>query len=126
MGVFKNYTIEAIDKIEKELRELNEAGKASSKAKAVAKETAETLIIFCGQDNEFAQAIVQSDKTLSEACEYAVKDCGNSISDIAVYRRAVEFYFPGATVEMKMTIDLCGSVKGKGTVIDLSFDELFD
>ena len=126
MGVFKNYTIEAIDKIEKELRELNEAGKASFKVKAVAKETAETLIVFCGQDNEFAQAIVQSDKTLSEACEYAVKDCKNSTSDIAVYRRAVEFYFPGATVEMKMTIDLCGSVKEKGTVIDLSFDELFD
>lgn len=126
MGVFKNYTIEAIDKIEKELRELNEAGKASFKAKAVAKKTAETLIVFCGQDNEFAQAIVQSDKTLSEACEYAVKDCKNSTSDIEVYRRVVELYFPGATVEMKMTIDLCGSVKEKGTVIDLSFDELFD
>lgn len=126
MGVFKNYTIEAIDKIEKELRELTEVGKASFKAKAVAKETAETLIAFCGQDNEFAQAIVQSDKTLSEACEYAVKDCKNSTSDIEVYRRAVEFYFPGATVEMKMIIDLCGSVKGKGKVIDLSFDELFD
>ncbi len=126
MGVFKNYTIEAIDRIEKELRELNEAGKASFNAKAMAKPTAETLIMFCGQDNEFAQAIVQSDKTLSEACEYAVKACGNSISDIEVYRRTVEFYFPGATVEMKMTIDLCGSVKEKGTVIDLSFDELFD
>lgn len=126
MGVFKNYTIEAIDKIEKELRELNEAGKASSKAKVVAKPTAETLIMFCGQENKFAQAIVQSDKTLSEACEYAVKDCGSSISDIAVYRRAAELYFPGAKVKMKMTIELCGSVKGKDTVIDLSFDELFD
>lgn len=118
----ENYIIKAIERIEKELKEM----KGSSKANAVSKETGQALISFCKQDEEFARAVVQSDKSFGEACEYAVKDCKNSISDIEVYRRAVEFYFPGATIEMNMTIDLCGAVKANKTVINLSFSDLFD
>ena len=45
-----------------------------------------------------------------EGCVAAVvKGCGSSISDIEVYRRAVGYYFPGATVRFKMEIDLVGS-----------------
>ena len=41
------------------------------------------------------------------------KGVGNSLSDIEAYRRAVQFYFPGATVQMQMTIDLIGSAAGE-------------
>lgn len=116
----ENFTVRAIEKLEKQSKEVK-----GMKETAVAGETAKALISFCKQDEEFAQAVVQSDKTFGEACKYAVKDCKNSISDIEVYRKAVEFYFPGATVEMIMKVDLCGSVKKESNTISLSFADLF-
>ena len=71
------------------------------------------LINFCRQESEFAQAILESKKSLKECMTAVAKDCGNSISDLEAYRRAVQFYFPGADIEFKMTIDLCASVGGK-------------
>ena len=71
------------------------------------------LLDFCGQDEEFAQAIVQGGsfpdclKTVADAL--TGKD---GCSDLAAYRKAVAFYFPGADIEMTMRIDLCASVKG--------------
>ena len=32
---------------------------------------------------------------------------GNSISDLDAYRKAVQFYFPGAEIRMTMEIDVC-------------------
>lgn len=55
---------------------------------------------------EFAQAVGQSSRTAAECVESAVRGCGTSISDIEVYRKAVQFYFEGATVHFNMTIDL--------------------
>ncbi|MEG1998206.1 MAG: hypothetical protein RR051_07155, partial [Clostridiales bacterium] len=45
-----------------------------------------------------------------DCCEEIMKGVGSSISDLEVYRKAVQFYFPGADIQMKMTIDLCASV----------------
>lgn len=89
----------------------------------------EALLDFCRQEEEFAQAVVQggSFKDCMVAVSKKVKN--NAISDLEAYKAAVEFYFPGAAVSMKMNIDLCGDASGeaaptpepgKGMIIDLS------
>jgi hypothetical protein len=99
-------TNQAIEKIKKELALV----KGDRYVDIVKKPTAETLMDFCRQDVEFAQAVIQQDKTLGECLKEIMKGCGSGISDITVYRKAVQFYFPGADVRMKMTVDLCASV----------------
>ena len=42
-----------------------------------------------------------------------VKGVGNAISDLEVYRKAVQFYFEGADIRFEMKIDLCASVNGE-------------
>lgn len=93
----------AIDKLNEEY---NQGKKWSRAADIVKKSVRDTLIVFCQQNAEFAQAVVQTDKTLAECIEGTVKGCGSGISDLEVYRRAVSFYFSGATVQFIMTIDL--------------------
>lgn len=121
----KNYKLKALEKLEKE----SSSKSKSMKAEAVKASVLEQLICFIKQDEEFARAIIDCDKTINDCCEAAVKDCGNSISDLEIYQKAVAFYFPGATVNMVMTIDLCGSVRDSSAsakVINLSFTDLFD
>lgn len=123
---------EAITKIKEELKQ---AKKLSTKASAIKKAVADALICFCKQDDEFSQAIIDSDKTLSDCLNHIANGIGNSISDLEVYNKAVKFYFSGATVKFHMTIDLCGEVnetaetsaqdKPKANIIDLNFDDLF-
>ena len=87
------------------LNDTKEAAKATSnKAEVVLPFVREALIGFCEQNAEFADAIVQSDKTLGECCESIMKNVGNSISDLKVYAKAAAFYFPGCEIDMKMTI----------------------
>lgn len=59
---------------------------------------------FCGQNGEFAQAVVQggSFADCMKAVTKAVK--GNSISDLDACKAAAEFYFPGCVVEFHMSI----------------------
>jgi len=72
----------------------------------VYKDVAKTLISFC-DDERFARAIAESEKTLSDCCKAIMSDVGHSgISDLEVYKRAAEFYFPTATVLFKMEICL--------------------
>ena len=69
------------------------------------------LHIFCKQDSEFAQAVVQGGafsecmKTVADGCD------GSSIEDEEAIRRAVRFYFPGADVRFNMELNLCASVE---------------
>ena len=69
-----------------------EAKATSQKAKVVLPFVRDALIGFCNQNAEFADAIVQSDKSLGECCESIMKDVGNSISDLKVYTKAAAFY----------------------------------
>lgn len=67
---------------------------------------------FCLQDEEFAQAVVQGG-TLGECLKKVAAGVGNSISDLDAYKKAVQFYFPGAEVHMELTIDLIGKARKK-------------
>lgn len=113
---------EAINKITDGLKGKSKMGRA---AQAMAGPVAEQLIDFCRQDAEFAQAVVEGGSFAG--CMAAVeKNCGSALSDLEAYRRAVQYYFPGAGIDVRMTIDLCAGVRGEedaskpGGLIDLT------
>ncbi len=93
---------EAVKKLGEELND--KAVKWSQKAGAIKTAVYDALAGFCVQNEEFAQAVAQSDKTLSAVCEECVKNVGQSVSDLEVYRSAVAAYFPGAVVDCVMTV----------------------
>jgi len=83
------------------------AGKYDRYAQIMKDSALKTLKEFCGQDEEFAQAVAQGGSF--EDCMKAVaKNCGSGISDLEAYKRAVQFYFPGAEIRCTMTVDLIG------------------
>lgn len=81
------------------------------------------LISFCEQNEEFDRAIEQSDKTMKDCITEVVKGAKGSLSDIEAYRRAVAFWFPGAQVDMTLTIRMSEYDKPQTDDISLS---LFD
>lgn len=116
----------AIDKLTEELKSF----KGGQAEKVISKDVAHTLMGFCKQEVEFAEAVVQSDKTLSDCCDEIIKGNRTGISDIDAYKKAVAFYFPGAGVKVEMQINLCDSVENgepqKGKIIKMSLDDLLD
>lgn len=115
---------QAKDRLQKEsVTPLDRYGEAMKSA------VKEALLDFCRQEEEFAQAVVQGGSFKDCMAAVCKKIKGQSISDLEAYKAAVEFYFPGAAVSMKMNIDLCGDASGeaaptpepgKGMIIDLS------
>lgn len=95
----------------KKLRDEKEAGRYDMCAGAMKELICKKLHIFCEQDSEFAQAVVQGG-AFSECMKAVAKGCaGSSIEDEEAIRRAVRFYFPGADVKFHMTINLCADVE---------------
>lgn len=91
----------------------DEKGKvAGQKEKAMAGAVFEVLKDFCLQDEEFAQAVVQGG-SFFDCMKKVASGVGQSISDLDAYKKAVQFYFPGAEVKMQLTIDLIGKAAGK-------------
>lgn len=96
----------------------------------------DALLTFIEQDNEFAQAIVQGG-TFADCMGAVSKGVGNAISDIEAYRKAVQFYFPGADISFTMTIkvdthedeiiEAAPNVETelKSSALSLSLDDLF-
>lgn len=113
------------NKLDKLPEELSRKGQAVGEAVRVA------LLDFCGQNAEFAQAVEQGG-SLADCIESTVQDAGASISDIEVYKRAVQFYFAGAEIHMSMTLDLGdGGFAGDPEpqterAVELNLDSLLD
>lgn len=113
-----------------------ESGKSdlSRYGKVVAESVIKALNDFCAQNSEFAQAVMQSDKSVIDCIGFTVKGCKNAISDLDVYRRAVQFYFSGADVHMTLTVDLGDGgfsnntpiTVSKSKPVELSLDSLLD
>ena len=126
---------EAVNKLNVE----NKSFKGEAKASAMRSAVLEALCQFCHQDSEFTQAVVQSNKTFSDCMKAVAKGVGSSISDLEAYKKAVQFYFPGAEIKFHMTIDLIGKAaeevqpitmttnteQVKKSVLDISLDDLF-
>lgn len=96
--------------------------------KAVNSAVADALREFCGQSEEFARAVVESDKTYQDCLTAICKGLGQSISDFDLYTKAVQFWFPGAVIEYKMTIRMSEYEleEEPKTDISLSLDSLLD
>lgn len=58
---------------------------------------------FCIQNEDFARAVAEGG-TFAECMTAVAKGVGNSISDVEAYKKAVQFYFPGADVHVQMRI----------------------
>lgn len=126
--------------IKKAIEKLNDEKinfKGDRYGKVMLEDVHKVLVSFCEQEEEFAQAIVQSDKTLSDCLKAVAKGITNSISDLDAYKKAVRFYFEGADIECTMKINLIGSAadtppiemsssaeQPKKTVFELSLDDL--
>lgn len=121
MITMDNWATQAVNKLTAERSAISDR-----REKVMAPAVLETLKTFCLQDQEFAQAVTQGGSFSS--CMKAVADgVGTSISDLDAYKRAVQFYFPGAQIRMQMTIDLIGDAvqpeisksEGESIVLDL-------
>lgn len=121
MITMDNWATQAVNKLTAERSAISDR-----REKVMAPAVLETLKTFCLQDQEFAQAVAQGGSF--SACMKAVADgVGTSISDLDAYKRAVQFYFPGAQIRMQMTIDLIGDAvqpeisksEGESIVLDL-------
>lgn len=121
----------AIDKLNAERKKF----KGGNKEKAMLPDVCNALECFCKQEEEFAQAIVQNDNTLSDCLADVAKGVMTHISDLNAYKKAVRFYFPGADIEFIMRIKLNGAAaeapditmtsKSKKSVLEMSLDDLF-
>lgn len=101
---FPQYSRLAVEKIAEELKTF----KGDRYGEAVKTHVAFTLTHFCEQNERFAEVVYKTKRTLSDCCAEIMKGCGQSISDIDVYRGAVRNYFPNADIDLHMTITLTG------------------
>ena len=108
-------------------------------ARAIASETLLVLENFCRQNEEFCRAVL--DGGMAEECITVIAkqiSGKKSVSDLEVYQKAVEYYFPGAVIENRMTIHMsryelgdndraaAQPVQKEKKSIDLSLDSLID
>ena len=125
-GLMKNSN-SILEQAEKKIKSF-EAEKLGQKAKAIAEPTANALIAFCEQSEEFARAVIDGDDFIN--CLITIsKDFGNAVSDFEVYSKAVQFYFPGAVIKFEMKILMSEyeleSISNKED-LSLSLDSLLD
>lgn len=100
----------AIAKLDKELKQMKGSKNLDWKISGMMEAVHDALVGFCRQTEEFAQAVVQGG-SFAECMAAVAKWVGSSISDLDAYRRAVQFYFPGADIRVKMTVNLMASVE---------------
>lgn len=95
-------------------KKLDDGRKAvnGQKQKVMAPAVHDALLDFCRQDAEFSQAVAQGG-SFADCMDAVAKGVGQSISDLEAFRKAVQFYFPGADISFQMRIDLCASVSGE-------------
>ena len=95
----------------------------------------DALCEFCRQNAEFARAICETDKHFDGCLKAVAKGCGNGISDLDAFTRAVQFYFSGATISFKMLIDVGDGVLSDRTPeaaapvpepLEITLDNLMD
>ena len=97
---------EIIDAAIKRLHEQDKEANYDRYGQIMHKAVRDALCEFCRQNAEFARAICQTDKHLDDCLKAVAKGCGNGISDLDAFTRAVQFYFSGAKISFKMLIDV--------------------
>lgn len=97
------WTAKAAARLEDECK----SGKFDKYGSAMKQAVKTTLLDFCRQDDEFAQAVVQGGSFTGCMAAVGKKVKNGSISDLDAYSAAVGFYFPGARIRFEMRIELC-------------------
>lgn len=110
---------QAAERLNREIKDVKGQKEGAMKSAVV-----EALLTFCMRDEEFAQAVVQGG-SFADCMTAVAKGVGNSISDISAYRKAAQFYFPGAKIRVEMSIDLIGDARQdaaepRGILLDLA------
>lgn len=103
----ENWATQAVAKLKEEKKNVK-----GQKETAMAGAVMAAIKDFCLQDEEFAQAVVQGG-SFADCMKKVAAGVGMSISDLDAYKKAVQFYFPGAEVKMQLTIDLIGKAAGE-------------
>ena len=109
-----SYFIEASEKIEKDIPAAEKVGKYTP---LTVKPTANALIAFCDQSEEFAEEVVDGGSFL-DCIRECDKNTNQAISDYDYFSKAVRFYVPDAEIEVAMTIKLGN--KGGNNIIQLN------
>ena len=97
---------EIIDAAVDRLHQQDKEAKYDRCGQIMHKAVRDALCEFCRQNAEFARAICQTDKHLHDCLKHVAEGCGNGISDLDAFTRAVDFYFSGAKISFKMLIDV--------------------
>lgn len=97
----------ATEKLAFEYKEFKRRSNSRGKEDMVSKHVLEALTSFC-QNSDFANAVLLKDKTLTDCLSEVMKGVGAAISDLEVYQRAANFYFPGAMISFAMIINTDG------------------
>lgn len=80
---------------------------------------------FCIQSSAFAKAVAEGG-SFADCMVAVAKGTGNHISDIDAYKKAVQFYMPGAEIAVQMKIQTAANVlqEEPSQNILLSLDDL--
>ena len=112
-------------KLDKESAEIKEMHASAMKG-----DVRNALLEFCAQSEEFCRAVEQGG-SFKDCMAAVAKKCGNCISDLEAFRRAVAFYFPTATIHFEMKINTEGnnaleadSSAAAPSAITMSLDDL--
>lgn len=97
---FEKTITEAKEKLEREKKSAN----FGRYERVMADDVLKALIGFIEQDFEFAEAVAQNSQTFGDCMTAVAKNCGSALSDFEAFKRAVQFYFPGAEIEYQMKI----------------------
>ena len=95
-----NWYEQAKERLNKECKEVK-----GQKERAMSSAVRDTVLEFCRQNEEFAQAVAQGG-SFKDCMTAVAKGVVGSISDLEAYRRAASFYFDGAKVQFQMVIQL--------------------
>ena len=122
---------EIIDAAVDRLHQQDKEAKYDRCGQIMHKAVRDALCEFCRQNAEFARAICQTDKHLHDCLKHVAEGCGNGISDLDAFTRAVDFYFSGAKISFKMLIDVGDGVLSDRTPeppkpLEIALDNLMD
>lgn len=118
MITMNNLAAQASEKLRKDKPNVR-----GNKEQAMAEPVLAALESFCIQSESFAKAVIDGG-SFSSCMKKVAENTGYSISDLDAYKKAVQFYFPDAKVEMELRIqttseDECKN-KTEPVVLDLA------
>lgn len=94
----KQWQDKAIEKTTQERKQVK-----GQKESAMANAVLDMVHEFCIQSSKFAKAVVEGG-SFADCMSAVAKGVGAHISDIDAYKKAVQFYMPGAEIVVQMQI----------------------